>query len=363
MNRTEIAKYFDSLLLSTYEDYCRKNRYDIENIKKNRIKNDKFIMPQLNEHYLLMTNNYELKQLKEITKHYKLKCSGNKEMLIARIFSYLYLSMYLLKIQKLSRRYLSKKIMKFHGPAYLKRDLCVNAIDFLTMDDVKDIIPTQFFSYKDTNNFIYGFDVISFYNLIKTSGNNVILNPFTKLPIHFKIIHKFKRMVHLSNLLNIPINLKVEEICETELIVKTASNEALELFQYIDRLGNYTNVEWFMNLTRDKLYDLIMILFEIWNFRAELNNSTKIKICNPTGNPFYNENLLQNQTIINYLSSIPTLENLRLEVIEILSKFVKKGITEEYKKIGAYYVLGALTLVSQDAGNSLPWLYESFSYN
>jgi hypothetical protein len=253
--------------------------------------------------------------------------------------------------------------MKFHGPAYLKRDLCVNAIDFLTMDDVKDIIPTQFFSYKDTNNFIYGFDVISFHNLIKTSGNNIILNPFTKLPIHFRIIHKFKRMVHLSNLLNIPINLKVEETETTELIVKTAFNEALELFQYIDRLGNYTNVEWFMNLTRDNLHDLIMILFEIWNFRAELSNSTKIKICNPTGNPFYNENLLQNQTIINYLSSIPTLENVRLEVIEILSKFVKKGITEEYKKIGAYYVLGALTLVSQDAGNSLPWLYESFSYN
>ena len=362
MNRIEVAKYFDSLLLSTYEDYCRKNRYDIENIKKVRIPNDKFIIPQLNEHHIMITNNYELKQLKEITKHYKLKSSGNKEVLIARIFSYLYLSVHLLKIQKLSRHYLRKKIMKFHGPAYLKRELCVNAIDFLTMDDIKDIIPTQFFSYEDTNKFIYGFDVISFHNLIKKSGNNVILNPFTKSQIHFRVIHKFKRMIYLSNLLNIPINLKMEEI-DTYLIKKTSSSEALELFQYIDQLGNYTNVDWFLNLTKDNLLNLIMELIEIWNYRSELTISMKVKICNPSGNPFYNENISQNQTIIQYLTLMPTIEQIRLGVLEILSNFVKKGLTDEHKKIGAYFVLGALTLVSSDAGYSLPWLYESFSYN
>lgn len=362
MNRNEVSKYFDSLLLSTYNDYCRKNRYDIENIKKIRVSNDNFAIPQLNEHFKLITNNYDLKQLKEITKHYELKSSGNKDVLIARIFSYLYLSIYLLKIQKLGRNYLRKKFIKIHGPAYLKRNMCVNAIDFLTMDEIADIVPTQFFSYKDKDNFIYGFDVVSFHNLIKKSGSSIILNPFTKLQIPSKIIHKFKRMIYLSSLLDIPVNLKIEDTDSTS-IVKSSSDEALALFQYIDQLGNYTNVQWFMNLTKEKLYDLIMILFEIWNFRAELNNSMKIKICNPTGNPFYNENLLQNQTIMNYLASIPTLENLRLEILEILSKFVKKGITEEYKKIGAYYVLGALTLVSQDAENSLPWLYESFSYN
>jgi hypothetical protein len=362
MNRSELARYFDSLLLSTYEDYCRKNRYDIESIKKNQIKKDNFIIPQINEHELMLNNNYELKQLKEIIKYYKLKLTGKKEILIARIFSYLYLSIHLLKIQKLCRNYLTKKMMKFHGPAYLKRDLCVNAIDFLTMDEIKDIIPTQFFSYNDTNNFIYGFDIVSFHNLIKKSGNNIVLNPFTKSPIHLRVIHKFKRMIFLSNLLNIPINLKIDN-SESELVIKSSYNVALELFQHIDQLGNYTNVEWFIGLSKDKLLDFIMELFEIWNFRAELSNSTKVKICNPSGNPFYNENMIHNQTIIQYLTSMPNIDQVRLGVLEILSKFVKNGLNDEYKKIGAYYVLGALTLVSNDAGNSLPWLYESFSYN
>ena len=363
MNRNELAKYFDSLLLSTYDNYCRKNRYDIENIKKNQMKKDNFIIPKINEHELMLNNNYELKQLREIIKYYGLKLTGKKEILIARIFSYLYLSKHLLKIQKLCRKYLTKKIMIFHGPAYLKRDLCVNAIDFLTMDDIKDIIPTQFFSYHDTNNFVYGFDIVSFHNLIKKSGNNVVLNPFTKSQIQSRVIHKFKRMIFLSNLLNIPINLKIDNSESFGTLIKSSSSEALELFQYIDQLGNYTNVDWFMNLSKDKLLDFIMALFEIWNFRAELSNSMKVKICNPSGNPFYNENMMHNQTIIQYLTLMPNIEQVRLGVLEILSKFVKNGLNDEYKKLGSYYVLGALTLVSNDAENSLPWLYESFSYN
>jgi len=362
MNRSEISKYFDSLLLKTYENYCRKNRYDIENIKKNQIKKDNFIIPKINEHELMLTNNYELKQLKEIVKYYKLKLTGKKEILIGRIFSYLYLSISSLKIQKLCRNYLSKKYMKSHGPAYLNRKLCVNAIDFLTMDDLKDVMPTQFFSYKDKDNFIYGFDIVSFHNLIKKSGNNIILNPFTKSQISSRVIHKFRQMIFLSNLLNIPINLKIDDP-DLSLVIKSSSSEALALFQYIDQLGNYTNVEWFMNLSKDRLLDFIMELFEIWNFRAELSNSMKIKICNPSGNPFYNENMMHNQTIIQYLTTMPNIEHVRLGVLEILSKFVKNGLNDEYKKIGAYFVLGALTLVSNDAGNSLPWLYESFSYN
>jgi hypothetical protein len=362
MNRNEVSRHFDSLLLKTYDNYYRKNRYEIENTKKNNITEDNFSIPKINEHNLMLINKYNLKHLKEIIKYYKLKLTGKKEILIARIFSYLYLSKFSLKIQKNGRNYLSKKYINRHGPAYLKRDLCVNAIDFLTMDDVKNIIPTQFFSYNDKDNFIYGFDAVSFYNLIKKSGTNVILNPFTKSQIPSKVIHKFKQMIFLSDLLNIPINLKIDEE-ETTLAIKTSANEAIALFQYIDQLGNYTNVNWFTNLSKNELLNLIMELFEIWNYRADLSYSAKIKICNPSGNPFYSENFFNGQTIIQYLTLMTDIEQVRLEVLEILSKFVKKGLNDEYKKIGAHFVLGALTLVSRDAENSLPWLYESFSYN
>lgn len=361
MCRSEVLKHFDSLLLKTYDDYCRKNRYEIENITKNKITKDNFIIPQLNEYQMLFTNNYKLSELKEIAKHYKLKITGNKTILISRIFSYLYLTKFSLKIQKMIRNHLTKKCKKQHGPAYLKRNLCVNAIDFLTMDDIKDIIPTQFFSYKDKNGFIYGFDVVSFYNLIKKSENNTILNPFTKSQIPNKIIRKFQKMIYLSNLLNIPVNLKIGEQ-ENILVIKSPLDESKILFEHINELGNYANFEWFMNLSKYELLILVQELLKIWNYRAELNVAKKKLICNPGGNPFYNENIMNNQTIIDYLERIPNIDNVRLEILDILNKFVKKGVNDEYKKIGTYYVLGALTLVSSDAENSLPWLYESFSY-
>lgn len=361
MNRSEASKYFNSLLVKTYDDYCRKNRYEIENIKKNQMKKDVLIIPKIGEHELMLINNYDLKQLKEIIKYYGLKLTGKKEMLIARIFSYLYLSKYSLKLQKVCHRFISKKYIRSHGPAYFNRSLCVNSVDFLTMDEMKDITPSQFFSYKDKHSFVYGFDVVSLHNLIKQSGNDATLNPFTKSRIHPKVIRRFRKMIYLSNLLNISINLKIEDECPAP-VMKSSLNETKLLFQYIDQLGNYTNANWFLNLSKIDLLNFIVELFNIWNYRSELSDSTKIKICSPTGNPFYNENI-NNQPFLQYLTQIPDIENLRLEILDVLNKFVKKGLSEEYNKLGAYFVLGALTLVSVDAENSLPWLYESFSYN
>jgi hypothetical protein len=41
---------------------------------------------------------------------------------------------------------------------------------------------------------------------------------------------------------------------------------------------------------------------------------------------------------------------------------VNSGIDRDNKCLGAYYVLGALTLVSEDAATSLPWLYQAVCY-
>ena len=354
MNKTETNKYFDSLLLKTYYVYCQKNRTDLENIKKKVIKDEDFKIPLINEWDSILKINYDLKQLREMMKYYKLKSSGKKEILIARIFSYLYLSKHLLKIQKICRHHLGKKYVTSHGPAYLNRSLCVNAIDFLTMDDLVDIIPTQFFSYEDQDKFIYGFDIVSFHNLIKKSERNEVLNPFTKSKISSSVIHRFRRMVLLSNLLNIPINLKMDEV----LPVKTVEQEAISLFQRIDQLGNYTNVNWFMNLSKEQLINFIMELFEIWYFRIELSPATKLSICNTT-NPFQVENM-GNQSILAYLNSLPNIDKIRIGVLQIIEKFVKNGRDEECKKTGTHFVLGALTLVSREASFSLPWLYDTF---
>jgi hypothetical protein len=53
---------------------------------------------------------------------------------------------------------------------------------------------------------------------------------------------------------------------------------------------------------------------------------------------------------------------VRKIVLEVLEKIVNSGIDKDSKSLGAYYVLGALTMVNQEAATALPWLYQSVSY-
>ena len=51
------------------------------------------------------------------------------------------------------------------------------------MEDVQDIELQQIITYKDADGFIYGFDVMSLYNLIIKGGDGVnTQNPYNRKP-------------------------------------------------------------------------------------------------------------------------------------------------------------------------------------
>ena len=96
-------------------------------------------------------------------------------------------------------------------------------------------------------------------------------------------------------------------------------------------------------------------LIDIWTYRAELSVETKRAICPPTGYPFINLS-------INYIVTEENLENVKKNILDCLEKMVNTGIDRDSKSLGAYYILGALTLVNSNAASAIPWLYQSFSY-
>ena len=71
------------------------------------------------------------------------------------------------------------------------------------------------------------------------------------------------------------------------------------------------------------------------------------------GNPFYNFNIP--------LILTKEKEQIQKKILKIIEIFITRGETREDRSLGVYYVLGALTMVSLNAANSLPWLYESFA--
>lgn len=329
------------------------------NISKKKIITNKFFtIPVYKDFFSFANEKYNVTFLKEICKKYKLKVSGNKSELKDRIYKYLHNSYHATKIQKMFKGYLIRSYLKLLGPALYNRN-CTNEKDFYTLERIKDIDTFNFFSYVSNNN-IWGFNIISIYNLFLKSNinndnnnNSKVLNPWTREPIDFLLFRDIKKIIRLSKIINKPINLIIEKENNVS-IKKNVELKCLELFQIIDRLGNYTDVNWFLSLNKYSIIKFIKELYDIWAYRAQLEYSVKKNICHPTANPFRNINLNN----LNYLNSC-SLISLQKTTLFIIEQFITKGISTEFCNLGASYVLCGLTLVNSNAADALPWLYES----
>ena len=325
-------------------------------IKENKVKNSKkskVYIPSINEYKKIVETSYLAKDLKIIAKHYKQKTSGSKKDLLYNLYNHLKLSYFSVKLQKMCRGIIIRNIIKMRGPAYFNRLLCNNPNDFYTLENMKEIEENQFISFKDTDGFIYGFDILSLYTHIKKNKKNAT-NPYNRNAFSKQFISNLNRIIALSKVLNKPTNVVIPN--ETINHSKRIELRALAIFQEIDALGNYSDCKWLLELNPYQICGFIRELHDIWNYRAQMDQLTKISICPPLGNPFSELN-------INYFSNNNLNYNeLKTTALSIIEKFIKNGVNREYKVLGAYYVLTALTIVSPNAASALPWLYDSVVY-
>ena len=317
-----------------------------------KIDDKDFKIPSINQYYYLINYNYNVKQLKEICKYFNLKISGNKLELRKRIYNYMYVLYNVIYIQKVHRKNIVKTYIYLHGPGFMKRKCCTNDIDFLTLDSVEDIPYTQFFSYIDDTNHMYGFDILSIYNLYKK--NSKFINPFTTKDIPNSITNYIFEYIKYSSILNLNTNISYEIINHLS-DSKMMHMKIVELFQIMDNYGNYTNISWLTTLNRNRMIKFIRELYDIWSYRANINQYIKCKIVPPHGNPFsYND--------INSVELL-TDDSIKKYIVVIIEQFITKGLTYDDKVLGTMYVLTAFTLVSDLAADAMPWLYDSAHNN
>lgn len=321
---------------------------------KEKINNDDVVL-NLIDYKSLLNINYNLNQLKTIAKNNNVKVSGNKEELKKRIYNFLLVSHNVIIIQKNFRKKLIYNYLKAHGPGFINKKLCTNDKDFCTLDEINDIPYNQFFSFKDIDGFIYAFDIYSLYNLYK-KNNHKITNPFSTKPLSCEVLNNLKYFIKISNILNISIKLDFEEL-KINNENKKLEMKILTIFQNMDALGNYTSISWFNNLNKIELIIFLKELIDIWNYRANLSVFTKREICPPYGDPFRSININ-----INNISSY-NMNLIKKNIVNVMDILVNSGINNDSKSLGSYYILSALTLVNNDAAESMPWLYESVNYN
>lgn len=329
------------------------NKEKGEKEKEKGEKEDVCIIPTMNTISLLTSGKYSAPQLKQMAKHYKLRVTGTKLELLHRVFCFLYLSKHIIKIQTMMRNRMVRKYNQLHGPAYLNRSLCTNSSDFISMEPLSEIQFHQFISYRDKDGFIYGFDICSLYNLIKSDVD--IKNPYTRTCIPKEVLKNLKQVIRISRIFKYTINLSLEDDTDKVSEEKVIELRALKLFQFIDSLGNYSNMNWFISLNRSQLTRYIIEMMDIWNYRAQLSTQTKRQICPDARGPF-------RHLSIQYILSEPNIWNVKKVVLEAMEKLIVHGIDKDNQSLGAFYVLGALTLVSQEAATAMPWLFHSFSF-
>lgn len=304
----------------------------------------------------MVTKKLKVNQLKMIAKSLNLKTTATKDQLLETINLTLRKQYSVITLQKNMRKLLVQKWIKLHGPAFNNVTKCNNVSDFLTMEKLSDIPKRQLFSFLDKQGFLYGFNISSFNELYKSSRRSgSLFNPYNKDPIHKSIINKHLRLIQISNLLNINL-LESDSPDDIQNLNETLEERALrrskEIFMHIDTLGNYSDYLWFYELNMSQLRIFLRELYDIWNYRANISHIQKREIC-PGGDLFQN---MQGR-LFHVNDNIAEFQNSILDIIHLL---VLSGINSGSQTLGSYYVLGALTIVNQNAANSLPWLYESF---
>lgn len=331
------------------KSYLHNRLYDnvIISKKRKKIKETDFSILNYKDYNNIIKYNYNVNQLKRIARNYKQKVSGNKQELIFRLYNYLKYSYNAKKIQCLFRGYLIRVIYNNKN----KHMDCINDTDFFSLDKLKELKDKNFFMFRE-KEFNYGFNIKSIFHLITQDGPT--LNPYTRCEISKKIINKINLYVRVSKLIDKKKDFNISKINDILSEEKKLELEVISVFQKIDNLNHITNPNWFLSLGRFSLYRFYRELKDIWCYRLQIQTDTKINILPPNGRPFFH-----------YPANFSgmTLLEMKEYIIKMIDDFVTKGTSDSYRSLGAYYILGALTLVSQSAASSLPWLFESFYYH
>ena len=328
--------------------------------KKSKISDDDFYILDFYEYEKIKKINYNIKQLKEICKYYKLKISGNKNELNNRVYDYLKRSNSVVKIQCNFRKYLCKLSISLRGPALFDRSISTNHNDFYTFDSINSLSFYNFISWREDKN-IFSFDIYSLHELINNSikdrqrNQNIVkpLNPYNRTEISSNIINNLSQIIRLNKIHG--ENFKDNKINTNQEIITidTFNRKIMDICLRIDSLGNYTDVNWFKCLGRRQIIKFINVLHDIWNYRAQIPDNVKREICTPVGRPFAFVNVNYP-----YLCNCNML-NLKMIFVKIIENFINKGINDASSSLGAMYVLSALTLVNNDTAEALPWLFQS----
>ena len=399
---------FDDISSNSFD--CEKEKERYEKSKKNKEKSkvsQKEISYENFKNKSIILRKYKIPDLKKAAKSFKLPISGSKPVLINRLELYFHKIKSTILIQCYFRKWMVLHSFSLRGPAIKNRSLCVNDTDFVTMEPLQEIAMENFYSYTDDKQFTYGFNVVSLVKMMQDKSR--VTNPYNREKISTAMLFNIQTLYNLSYILyeefrkeNAEYHTKNKSVynyvrpnhtlaqlenillvqqraynLETDYMPRVNNIQILlnrdnynryhrintirtkpvtqrieELFMEIDQLGNYTQSSWFSQLDGRAYTRLYRSLYDIWNYRSQMSEETRKRI-----SPFYSpfEGIFNRQ--INNMNM--DINQIKVACLIVMENMIYSGMDDDYRKIGAFHALSALTIVSHGARMAMPWLYDS----
>lgn len=254
------------------------------------------------------------------------------------------------KIMKWWRFYNGLHQHRVRGPAIWSRGVCTNDADFFSTENVTDISGASFYSYKDADNHIYGFDIRSIHTLFyraRTSGEQAH-NPFTRAALAPFVARQVGALVRRMQRHRVPTEWAPLAPPTPEQQIRM---KIVDVFSKIDELNYYSSPDWFLELDAEGHRQFYCSLFDIWTHRANLSISQKNTIV-----PGFASRLFRTPRWAVEDMTIDGIQRLNLGVIRMM---ISSATDRNDRILGAMYVVSALTLVCDTARLAYPWLHES----
>jgi hypothetical protein len=284
-------------------------------------------------------------ELKQLAGECGLSRKGKKKDLIERIYFHHYLTPFVVRIQRLARRSLFRILWRQYSKPLAETRL--NDCDCITLESLDSLPSYRVFYLEEKGkgkgmSMSYGFDVLSLAQITSTTSSSS-LNPYTRTVLDDTIKERISRIFRMGSLPCFSMSFP-ETLVEKYTMETTVQLRVVRLFGL---LQNYSNPQWFLDLDKDDLIQMIHFLYDIWNFRAGISPEVKRELCPPHGEPFQ-------MIMILLLSFQEDIWHLRNKVLDCCEQLVPREDC-----LGGLYVLTALTLVSEEAAEALPWLYQA----
>jgi len=238
------------------------------------------------------TNNNKpgrTKQL-DITTEQKRKLLIRLLSLLARIDNLDPLHKKIIKLQNLIRKnkYKIRQWNRGKGVIYPLIQ-CTNKDDFCSLDPLDTIPKRLLFTYQDNDGFIYGFNLLSFLELL--SGTDQPLNPYTRKPIARNVINranKYYRILANWSKVDEPdvLDQRPGQLIIQQTGVRLSFKERIKhrlqnVFQKINYLGYQTNIDWILDKPVAILITFIKTLARNWSYQLGLSDDVKHRLLAP----------------------------------------------------------------------------------